>query len=281
MYRFFSACIIFSCLLWSMNTDAQSCCTKAGKDWPALAMNTDFAAAHLSPLPLEYAPAKGSMISFETQDGKNGNAFYVPADKPTTNVLIIFHEWWGLNDYIKREAEKWQGMLEDVDVYAVDLYDGSVATDAATASKLASGLDKKRGETIVKGLLSKVGMDKRIATLGWCMGGSWSFTCAVLAGERSVATVMYYGFPEKEAKNIRPLKSDVLYMWASRDKFITRGLVNDFEKQVEATGHTFSLHTFDADHAFANPSNPKYDGNAAKQAEELTLAFIKKKFQIE
>lgn len=261
---------------------AQSCCT--GTEWPALALNADFEAAHLPPVPFDYAPKNenAGMITFNTVDAnKEGRAFYVPSDEPTNNVLLIFHEWWGLNDYIKQEAEKWQDMLGNVDIYAIDLYDGAVATDAGTAGKLANGLDKKRAENIIKGALAQAGKDKRIATLGWCMGGSWSFTATLLAGNNAIGCVMYYGFPEKEPKKIKDLQADVLYIWASKDDFITQMHVGEFQKEVEATGHEFTMHSFDAVHAFANPSNPKHDRLAAAQAEQLSLEFLKKKFQLD
>jgi carboxymethylenebutenolidase len=246
-----------------------------------LALNTDFMAAHEAPEPFNYTPAKGSMINFKTLDGTDGHAFYVPSDQPATNVLLVFHEWWGLNDYIKREAERWQGMLGNIDVYAVDLYDGKLAIDQATASKLSSSLDKKRAENIVKGALAKSGKDKRVATLGWCMGGTWALNAAILAGERSAATVMYYGFPETDQKKINQLKNDVLYMWASQDKFITRDVVERFQNQVQEAGRYMTMHTFTADHAFANPSNPKHDRIASAQAEKLAVAFLKEKLQLE
>lgn len=261
---------------------AQSCCQT--NEWPLMALNADFGAAHLPPEPFDYTPADkdAAMITFKTLDaGKDGRAFYVPADEPADNVLLIFHEWWGLNDYIKLEAEKWKKMLPKTDVYAVDLYDGAVATDAKTAGTLANSLDKKRAETIIKGVLSKVGMDKKVATLGWCMGGSWSFTASLLAGNNAAACVMYYGFPEKDPKKIKELQTDVLYMWASKDKFITETIVTEFRQAVEATNHKITVHTFDADHAFANPSNPKHDALAAAQAEKYVEDFLKEKLQVD
>lgn len=277
--------ILLSCLMLIgvLYAQAQSCCSRGNSsDFKMLALNEDFKASHLPPLPLDYTPAANSaMISFETKDGKKGNAFYVPSDEPTNKVLIIFHEWWGLNDYIKREAERWQKMLGNIDVYAVDLYDGQVAADAATAGKLANSLDQKRGENIINGLLSKIGNDKMIATLGWCMGGTWSFTGTLLAGKRAAACVMYYGFPEKNDKKIKTLNCDVLYMRAMKDNYITKDVVNVFAQKVQATGHTFELHEYDAVHAFANPSNPKYDALAAKQAEAITLQFLKTKMQLD
>jgi carboxymethylenebutenolidase len=124
-------------------------------------------------------------------------------------------------------------------------------------------------------------MDKQVATLGWCMGGSWSFTATLLAGNNAVACVMYYGFPEKEAKKIQTLQTDILYIWGTQDKYITKRVVDEFGQQVRATGHKFEVHDFDAVHAFANPSNPKHDALASKQAEAITLKFFKAKLQMD
>lgn len=259
---------------------AQNCCVKSGPDFQMLAMNTDFRDAHLPPLPFSYMPDKGSMIQFETLDSKKGSAFYIPSDEPTQKALIIFHEWWGLNDYIKREAVEWQKKLGNIDVYAVDLYDGKVATDADMAGSLADGLDPKRADDIIKGLISKIGKDKEIATLGWCFGGGWAFRASVLAGDEATGCVMYYGFPEKDSARIAPLKTDVVYIWGSQDKFIKQFMVEEFGAKVKATNHTFDMYTFDADHAFANPSNPKYNSLYATQAGDIVLKFLKAKLQL-
>ena len=266
--------------LLTMQARAQSCCEKASPDFPLLAMAGDFKDAHMSPLPLNYSPKEFSqMITFETVGGKQASAFYVPSDEPTGNVLIIFHEWWGLNDYIKKEAERWQELLGNVDVYAVDMYDGQVATDPDQAGKLSAGLSEKRGEAIVSGLIQKIGVNKRVATLGWCVGGSWSLKASIMLGEKAAGCVMYYGFPEKDEKKIAALKTDVLYVYGTKDEFIKKEDVDLLEKRVMATQHKFERHDYATVHAFANPSNPQFAAKEAKLAEVLVLDFLKKRLQ--
>ena len=241
----------------------------------------EFQSLHADPLPFDYtATDNASMIRFKTKGEKEGYAFYAPSDKPTKKVLIIFHEWWGLNDYIKQEVERWQQMLGEVEVYAPDLYDGKLATTADEASKLVGALDGIRAENIIQGLLEAIGEGKEIATLGWCMGGSWAFTAGVLAGKQTKGIVMYYGFPENDIARIKPLKADVLYIWASRDRSITKDKVTAFQKNVTSTGNRFYWHSFDAVHAFANPSNPKHDAKKAMEAGQLTLDFLRKKLKL-
>jgi carboxymethylenebutenolidase len=89
---------------------------------------------------------------------------------------------------------------------------------------------------------------------------------------------MYYGMPVEKAADLAPLKADVLGLFGKKDAFINTGVVKKFEELAAATGKKVEIHSYDADHAFANPSNPKFDAVAAKEANGLALAFLKKKF---
>jgi carboxymethylenebutenolidase len=282
MKKLFTTFMIVALAGVASSSNAQSCCKKpSGNDMQALALNREFKAAHEAPLPLSYTAEKGSMIKVPT-DGADANVFFIPADESTDKILIVVHEWWGLNDYIKREAENWQKLLGGhVAVYAVDLYDGKVAATPDEAGKLMNTLDPKRAQAILNGVIQKVGTGKKIATIGWCMGGSWSFAATVLAGNEAAGCVMYYGFPDKDMSHIKPLKADVVYIRGSQDNFIKEPDVKQFEKDVNSTGHKFSLYTFDAPHAFANPSNPKYNAKDAGEAQAISLKFLKEKLAIE
>ncbi len=278
-FKFFL--LLAQCLLPSAFTHAQTpaCCVKPS-GMMALASTEAFAKAHETPEPFEYSAKRGSDITFQTLDGKKGRAYYVPASEATVRTLIIFHEWWGLNDYIRREADRWQDSLGPIDVYAIDFYDGVVATTPDEAGKLMSTLDKRRADVLIKGLMAKIGHDAQVATLGWCMGGSYAFRAAVLAEKQASGCVMYYGFPEKDAKNITPLQTDVLYIHGTLDKFISVADVQQFGKAIEAAGRKFTYVGTPADHAFANPSNPHYDAARATEMEQHALRFLRQYLQL-
>ncbi|HKG70742.1 MAG TPA: dienelactone hydrolase family protein, partial [Nitrososphaeraceae archaeon] len=53
-------------------------------------------------------------------------------------AVIIIHEWWGLNEHIKNQADILA--KEGYVVLAVDLYGGEVATDSNRAMELASSV---------------------------------------------------------------------------------------------------------------------------------------------
>ncbi len=89
--------------------------------------------------------------------GPDANAYYIPADRATDRVLIVFHEWFGLTDNIKKEAANWQKSLDgNVAIYAVDLFDGrSVCCKTFEAVKLMNNLDPKRGGSYSKRIITK------------------------------------------------------------------------------------------------------------------------------
>ena len=94
------------------------------------------------------------MINFPTPDGKQAHAYFVDAEAGTDSYLIVFHEWWGLNDYIKKEVDRLSNDLTSVQILAVDLYDGKVATTADQARQYIQGVSEERARNIMKELLT-------------------------------------------------------------------------------------------------------------------------------
>jgi len=257
-----------------------SCCSLSSTgEFALFASNEKFAASHLDPVPFNFVPAKGSMIGYKMNDGKYAYAFFVRADKPTNNWLLVFHEWWGLNDYIKQEAERLQEELGDVNVLALDLYDSAVAKTAAEAQKLMGNMKEDHVLSIIKGALAYAGPKARIFTIGWCMGGGWSLQASILAGKQGAGCVMYYGMPEKDLARLNMLNADVLGIFAGKDQYITPEIVSQFEKNMKTLKKKLMVKSFDADHAFANPSNPKYDKTATSAANALALSFLKERLK--
>lgn len=257
----------------------KSCCQLTITDQNnILAMNDNFAQAHLAPTPYKNLTSKGEMFTFGTQ-GKNGNAYLVKSSKSDCKkAIIIFHEWWGLNDYIKHEADEYATEFNDVDVYAIDLYDGQIANEAATAQKYMSGLTQERATELIKSLIKNIG-DKKIAILGWCLGGAWSLQAAMLAEKKCVACVMYYGMPETNIQRLMNLNCDVLGIFATEDKFINSEIVQAFEENMKKAGKKLTVFKYTADHAFANPSNPKHILEYTLDAKSKVVSYLKLKFK--
>ena len=231
-------------------------------------------------LPEEMAfEGNGTVIEFATDSEQPGTAYALMTKEPSDKYLFVIHEWWGLNDQIKQEADRLFTDLGDVNVLALDLYDGNVASTRDKASEYMQSREQKRLESIVRGAIAKAGEDAQIATIGWCFGGGWSLRSSILAEDQGVGCVMYYGMPVKEATELAPLQTDVLGIFAKEDKFINEEVVNQFEALAAATGKEVDVHWFEADHAFANPSSPRYVEEAAQKANQLALEFLQNHFQ--
>jgi len=275
--------IIFLALLIAFSTFAfaQSkkvvCCANPSSTqrFAMLASNPNFRMAHLKPLPIRFQSSIGSNITYKTPDGKTAAAYLLKAKKPTNNYILVIHEWWGLNDYVKRESEKIYNDLGNVNIIDLDLYDGKVATDPKDAGKLMQAVVEDRAKAIINGAIAYAGTGAHIATIGWCFGGGWSLQTGLLAGKQLVGSVMYYGMPEQDVTRLKTLHGGVLGNFANKDQWINPKVVSKFNDDMKAAGKKLYLHQYDADHGFANPSNPAYNSDATKDAYANTLAFFK------
>ncbi|MDN4165657.1 dienelactone hydrolase family protein [Cytophagales bacterium LB-30] len=264
--------------VFSVSAQHSCCMTTPTAEFAVLAKDQSFTATHQNPLPYTHHSEVGKMIKIPTK-GAEANAFELKASSPSDKYLIVIHEWWGLNDHIKKEAEKYYSELGNVHVLAIDLYDGQVATTREDAAKYMQGASEERIREILKGVYNYVGHDAYIATIGWCFGGGWSLQAAMLFGPNTVGCVMYYGMPEKDAERAKMLQSDVLGIFASREKWISPAVVSEFESMMQGIGKKVEIHQFDAEHAFANPSNPAFDAKATAEAYTLSINYLKERLK--
>lgn len=245
----------------------------------ALVSNRSFRMAHPTPNKVHFQSSLAKAITYKTSDGKTASATEWKAKSLTKNYLFVIHEWWGLNDQVKGEAEKLFTTLGNVNVIALDLYDGKSTTNREEAGKLMQAASQDRIISIVKGAIAYVGPTAKIGTLGWCFGGAWSLQSALLAGKQTIACVMYYGMPEQDVNQLKKLNTDVLGIFGNKDKFINPKVVAEFKTNMAKAGKKLTLKQYDADHGFANPSNPIYDKLATADAWKATIAYLKPKFK--
>jgi len=219
--------------------------------------------------------AKGKMVQLTLPDGKTSAAYVArPKGTPHAAVLLV-HEWWGLNGWVKADADRQaaQGYL----TLAVDLFDGKVATKPEEAEDLMKALDDAHAtqvETAGIDWLAKNAPGKKIATIGWCMGGGQSLNASLANTDKVSATVIYYGLPVTDVDRLRKLKGPILGIWAKKDGWITPEKVSAFDTALKDAGIKHEFRSYDADHAFANPSGGRYNPDAAKDANEATRRFL-------
>jgi len=244
-------------------------------EFAAFANDENFLQAHPSPLPVQRM-GSGKMIEFPVEGGAIGHGYLVKSRKKTDKYLLLFQEWWGLNDFVKNEADMWSKEL-GINVLAIDLYDGKVAATAEEAGKLMQANDPARSSALILAAAKHLGDKADFRTLGWCFGGGWSLQASLLLKNKIKACVMYYGMPEKDGTKLKGLASDVLFIHAKEDQWITDQVVAEFETNMKAAGKVVKVNRYDANHAFANPSSPRYNESSAVAARKVVKAYLKGK----
>lgn len=235
-----------------------------------------------------FAAALGSLAAgpkTETVQYPSGkdtvSGFLAVPEKPGRYAgIVVIHEWWGLNDWVKEETEKLaaQGYV----ALAVDLYRGKVATDAATAHELSRGLPEDRAMQDLQAAFDYLQSRKdvagaRIGSIGWCMGGGYSLQLAIHQ-PRLAACVVNYGSLPTDPNNIQRIMAPVLGNFGAEDHGITPADVHAFEQTMTSQGKRVDLKIYEgAGHAFENPNNRDgYRPEAAADAWTRSLNFLNK-----
>lgn len=273
--------LIFTAMIMADDKDKnkKSCCAVTpDKDFAAFASDSEFRMKHDTPAPFVYESELGSMITMKSSDGTDARAFFIEAKK-SSKYLIVIHEWWGLNDHIKNESAKLFNDLGDVNVLALDMYDGKVTANRDSAGMLMQSLSTERAMAILNAALNFTGKNAKVVTIGWCMGGGFSLQAAIEGGSKVKGAIIYYGMPESDMKRLKKLKAEVLGIFASRETWISPEVVEEFKANMKKAGKKLSVTSFDAEHAFANPSNPNYNSDYTAKAYGMSRDFIKRKLK--
>ena len=268
----FLSVLLITTVAVNAQTNMNCCVPTATEKYALNATDKDFIAAHLSPLPYTYTGA-GADITYKTNDGTDAHAWMIKADKPTDYYMFVIHEWWGLNDYIKKEAEKFANDL-GVNVIALDLYDKQVATTPADAAKIMQTVKTERAIAIIKGAYEYAGTNAKVFTIGWCFGGGWSLQTAIEGGKQAVGCIMYYGQPEEDVNRLKTINCDIVGFFGNKDTHPSPETVDKFVKTAEAAGVKLTVNRYDATHAFANPSNPNFNKEATADAYAKVKEFV-------
>ena len=222
---------------------------------------------------LDFA-GRGQVLTFETPADRTGSAYVVKSDTPSQQYILLFHEWWGLTNGIKREAERYFDRFDDVNVIALDLYDGELARTAAEAQQLVARLTPERALDIVRGALDYLGPDARVVTVGWDTGAYWALRTAVEAGDRAKGCVMYYGEAVTDARDLVGLEAPVLYLVGELDDFVSQNAVERFVSLGKALNKDIAVSRYPAAHNFANTESPRYNEAAARRANLRVMQFV-------
>jgi len=220
----------------------------------------------------------GTMVTFTRPDGQTVPGYLAqPASAGGPAGIVMFQEWWGLDQHMKETADRFAG--EGFRVLVPDLYRGKVADNRETAGHLSSGLNF--GDAVTQDAAGAARYLREhgcahVGVTGFCMGGALAMLAA-MNDNAFDSVVVWYGYPPAEAGDPGKIRIPLQGHWSKRDEFFKIEGVDEIERKLKAGNVPYEFHRYEAGHAFLNPGGiGNYDRDDAEAAWGRTVDFFKK-----
>lgn len=220
---------------------------------------------------MTYASAFGGLSGHRSQ----------PQDGAPWPVVIVVHEWWGLDDQTRSIADRIAslGYL----VFAPDLYSGESAVlhDGTTATALVQKYAAMAPAALADAfdaLKADPGCNGRIGCVGFCFGGRMALALGLLRPLDAVCT-FYGGQMQLLFDQFHALKAPVLALFGDQDPSIPSGTIAALEQVLERNRIEHEIVVYpDSGHAFFRDRDPSvYKPVAAADAWRRLVAFLSDK----
>ena len=199
--------------------------------------------------------------------------------------VLLVHEWWGLNDYVRRRADQLAGM--GYVAFAVDMYGkGKVTEHPGDAAEWAQQV---RGNIDLWRQRAMAGLDvlkadprtdiARIAAIGYCFGGSTVQQLAYAGAPINGIVSFHGGLVNPSQEEAKAVKAKILICHGGADEFVTPQALQDYIAAMNQAGLDWQMVIFGgAKHGFTNPDAGKYGMDRlaySKSADERSWKYMK------
>ncbi len=234
---------------------------------------------------------KGEEVTYAT-DSTNlkGYIAYDENAKGKRPGVLIVHEWWGHNDYVRQRAN----MLAELGytAIAVDMYgDGKLADHPDDAGKFASSVMTNLPEATARFnaaldlLKSHDSVDgDKIGAIGYCFGGSVVLTMANSGADLDAVAAFHSGVQLPVMPNDK-LKAKVLVCNGADDPFISPESITAFKAAMDSIRANYDYisypgvkHSFTSKEADANGEKFGLPLAYDADADEKSWASLQKLF---
>lgn len=185
---------------------------------------------------------------------------YDDSKKAQRPGVLVVHEWWGLDDYI-RDRTRQVADLGYV-AFAPDMYgEGKTTRDPKEAGAWSGAVRKEPGELARRAqagldvLLKQPQVDKtHVGAMGFCFGGSTVLALAYSGADlRGVVTFHGSLFAPDEAQRTR-IKAPIAILHGEKDPFVKPETIAQVKEALDAGKVDWYMVTYaNAVHAFTNP----------------------------
>ena len=202
----------------------------------------------------------GEVVEYSTDStNMSGYIAYDSGIEGKVPGVIVVHEWWGHNDYVRQRAD----MLAELGyvAFALDMYgEGKTASHPEDAGKFSgmviSNLPeaKARFESAIASLKSNPNVDTtKIAAIGYCFGGSVALSMAN-AGYDLDAVAAFHSGVQLPIPPSEDIKARVLVANGADDPFIPAQSVSDYRSAMDKVGADYKYISYEGVvHSFTSP----------------------------
>jgi carboxymethylenebutenolidase len=199
------------------------------------------------------APVKGQFIKLKKNDGLEVRALVAGSAEAKAAVLLV-HDHFGISNATEQFVERLARM--GYQALAVDLYGGRSAKSHEEAVKLMASLDRKAAASALQAGLNYLKRPgRKLATVGFSMGGQEALEANLNDPHAVSATVMVYGvgFDVIGTKQLQKLESPVLVVSGAKDKGATDAALH-FLSNMNSVDRACELFVYPGvDHGYAQP----------------------------
>jgi dienelactone hydrolase len=197
------------------------------------------------------AAVKTKDIEYEHDGTKlKGVLAYDDAAKEKRPGVLVFHEWWGLNDYA-RDRAKQLAELGYV-AFAADMYGaGRVTEHPQEAGKMAQEVRMNqavwlgRAQAALKALQAQEQVDPdRIAAIGYCFGGSTALVLAASGAPVKAVSTFHAGLPPITADQAKKIKARVLINNGADDTFVAKDSIDKLKAALDEAGVKYQFENY-------------------------------------
>jgi len=236
----------------------------------AEAQTISFTDERIRPRYVEYPSPGGT-------SGQMRGYLVTPAGAGPFPAVLVIHENRGLNPYIedvtRRMAVAGFAALAPDGLSPVGGYPGNDDDGRELQKSLDQGELKQDMLNSARYLMAHESSSGALGAVGFCWGGGTVNWLATRMGDDLRAGVPFYGAAPDTAA-VADISAALLIQSASDDERIN-AMWPDFEQALQANGVTYEHHVYEGTrHGFHNNSTPRFDAEAAAQAETRTLAFF-------
>jgi carboxymethylenebutenolidase len=243
-----------------------------------------------APDALKQSPRHGEWVDIALPNADTDLHTWVvyPERKEKAPVVIVIHEIFGMTDWVRSVAD--QLAADGFIAVAPDLLSGKGANGGGTESfkgdavrdairKLTADEQTAILNAVRDRALTFPAASGKSATIGFCWGGSASFTYATRQPKLNAA-VVYYGTPPSNDA-LTNVACPILGLYGQDDARVT-STVEATTKAMAELKKSYEPHVFDnAGHGFLRQQSGKDGANlkASQQAWPETVAFLKKNLE--